>query len=103
MKVSEKWLREWVELDATTEEISHQLIMSGTELDGIDPVASAFTDVRVGQINSIEQHPDADRLRVCQVNIGSDQFFANRHECHDRIRTKSASSNDWSDLPSAKR
>lgn len=72
MKVSENWLREWVELDATTEEIAHQLIMSGTELDGIDPVASAFTDVRVGQIKSIEQHPDADRLKVCQVDIGVD-------------------------------
>ncbi len=71
MKVSENWLREWVELDATTEEIAHQLIMSGTELDGIDPVASAFTDVRVGQIKRIEQHPDADRLRVCQVDIGA--------------------------------
>ena len=75
MKVSENWLREWVELDATTEEISHQLIMSGTELDGIDPVASAFTDVRVGQIKSIEQHPDADRLRVCQVDIGEDELL----------------------------
>lgn len=75
MKVSENWLREWVELDATTEEIAHQLIMSGTELDGIDPVASEFTDVRVGQIISIEQHPDADRLRVCQVNIGEDEVL----------------------------
>lgn len=72
MKVSENWLREWVEIDATTEEIAHQLIMSGTELDGIDPVASAFTDVRVGQIKSIEQHPDADRLKVCQVDIGEE-------------------------------
>ena len=71
MKVSENWLREWVELDATTEEIAHQLIMSGTELDGIDPVASAFTDVIVGQIKNIEQHPDADRLRVCQVDVGT--------------------------------
>ena len=73
MKVSENWLREWVELDATTDEIAHQLIMSGTELDGIDPVATAFTDVRVGQIKSIEQHPDADRLRVCQVDIDADE------------------------------
>ena len=75
MKVSENWLREWVELDATTEEISHQLIMSGTELDDIDPVAAAFTDERVGQIISIEQHPDADRLRVCQVNVGEDEIL----------------------------
>ena len=75
MKVSENWLREWIELDATTEEISHQLIMSGTELDGIHPVASAFTKVIVGQIESIEQHPDADRLRVCQVNVGAEDLI----------------------------
>ena len=75
MKVSEKWLREWVELDATTAEIEHQLIMAGTELDGVNPVASAFTNVAVGQIKSIEQHPDADRLRVCQVDVGADELL----------------------------
>ena len=75
MKVSEKWLREWVELDATTEEIEHQLIMPGTELDGADPIASAFTNVVVGQIKSIEAHPDADRLRVCQVDVAADEFI----------------------------
>ncbi len=78
MKVSEKWLREWVELDATavtTAEIEHQLIMSGTELDGADPIASAFTNVIVGQIKTIEAHPDADRLRVCQVDVAGDEFI----------------------------
>ncbi len=75
MKVSEKWLREWVHLDATTEEIERQLIMSGTELDGIEPVASAFTQVVVGQIKQIEQHPDADRLRVCQVDVAGDALL----------------------------
>ena len=75
MKVSEKWLREWVKLDATTEEIEHQLIMSGTELDGIEPVASAFSKVVVGQIKSIEQHPDADRLHVCQVDVAGDALL----------------------------
>lgn len=75
MKVSEKWLREWVSLDATTEEITHQLIMAGTELDGIDPVASDFTNVIVGQIKSIEKHPDADRLSVCQVDVGEEELI----------------------------
>lgn len=73
MRISENWLREWVELDATTDEITHQLIMAGTELDAVDPVASDFTNVVVGQIKSIEQHPDADRLRVCQVDVGADE------------------------------
>lgn len=75
MKISENWLREWVSLDATTEEIAHQLIMAGTELDGIEPVASAFTNVVVGQIKTIESHPDADRLRVCQVDVAADELI----------------------------
>ena len=73
MRVSENWLREWVKLEANTDEIAHQLIMSGTELDAIDPVASAFTKVVVGQIKTIEPHPDADRLRVCQVDVGAEE------------------------------
>ncbi len=76
MKVSEKWLREWVNLDGkTSEEIEHQLIMSGTELDGVEPVASAFTNVVTGQIKSIEPHPDADRLTVCQVDVATDELI----------------------------
>ena len=75
MKISENWLREWVNPDATTDELAHQLIMSGTELDGIELVASAFTHVVVGQIKTIEQHPDADRLRVCQVDVAADELI----------------------------
>ena len=75
MRVSENWLREWVALEATTEEIAHQLIMSGTELDAIDPVASDFTHVVVGQIKRIEPHPDADRLTVCQVDVGQEELI----------------------------
>jgi len=75
MKISENWLREWVNPEASTDELAHQLIMSGTELDAIEPVASAFTHVVVGQIKSIEQHPDADRLRVCQVDVGADELI----------------------------
>jgi len=75
MKISENWLREWVDPQITTDELAHQLVMSGTELDSIDPVASAFTNVVVGQIKSIEQHPDADRLRVCQVDVGGNELI----------------------------
>ena len=70
MKVSESWLREWIKTDAATEVIEHELIMSGTELDGVFPVASNFTQVVIGQIKEISQHPDADRLTVCQVDVG---------------------------------
>ncbi len=75
MKISENWLREWVNPDISTEELAHQLIMSGTELDAIEAVASNFTHVVVGLIKSIEQHPDADRLTVCQVDVGADELI----------------------------
>ena len=75
MKINESWLREWVNPDISTEELAHQLIMSGTEIDAIEPVASAFTHVLVGQIKSVEQHPDADRLTVCQVDVGADELI----------------------------
>jgi phenylalanyl-tRNA synthetase beta chain len=70
MKVSENWLREWVSPSIATEEIASQLTMAGLEVDGIEDLTPSFSKVVVGEITAIEQHPDADKLRVCQVNDG---------------------------------
>lgn len=67
MKVSESWLREWVNPAATTDELVAQLTMAGLEVDAIESVAGDFTGVIVGEIVACEQHPDADKLRVTQV------------------------------------
>ncbi|MDO3383919.1 phenylalanine--tRNA ligase subunit beta [Gilvimarinus algae] len=67
MKVSESWLREWINPDISTHEVIDQLTMAGIEVDAAEPVAGAFSGVVVGQIVSIAPHPDADKLRVCQV------------------------------------
>ncbi|MEM9257187.1 MAG: phenylalanine--tRNA ligase subunit beta [Pseudomonadota bacterium] len=72
MKFSEKWLREWTDPDLSTEELSHQLTMAGLEVEGIEPVAGAFSGVVVAQIVAAEPHPDADKLQVCQVDAGGD-------------------------------
>ncbi|MCL6415476.1 phenylalanine--tRNA ligase subunit beta [Aestuariirhabdus sp. Z084] len=74
MKFSEQWLRQWVDPKATTEELAQQITMAGLEVDGIEPVASEFSGVVVGEILSAEQHPDADKLRVCRVTDGSEEF-----------------------------
>ena len=73
MKFSEQWLREWINPDISTDELSHQLTMAGLEVDAIEPVAAEFTKVVVGEVLSVEKHPDADKLNVCQVNVGEDQ------------------------------
>ncbi len=72
MKFSEKWLREWVNPDIDTETLAHQLTMSGLEVEAIEPVAGEFDKIVVAEVLSVEAHPDADKLRVCKVNVGDD-------------------------------
>lgn len=67
MKFSESWLREWVNPAVSTDELVEQLTMAGLEVDGVESAAGEFSGVVVGEIVAIEQHPDADKLRVCQV------------------------------------
>lgn len=71
MKISENWLREWVNPKVSTEELVEQLTMLGLEVDGVEPAAGEFTHVVVAEIISIEKHPDADKLNVCQVDAGT--------------------------------
>ncbi|MCU4400335.1 phenylalanine--tRNA ligase subunit beta [Acinetobacter pittii] len=71
MKISENWLRTWVNPAIDSETLSDQLTMLGLEVDELARVAKPFTGVVVGEVLTVEQHPDADRLRVTTVNIGS--------------------------------
>jgi phenylalanyl-tRNA synthetase beta chain len=70
MKISEQWLRQWVNPQNTSEQLAEQLTMAGLEIDDRYAVAREFSGVVVGEVISVEQHPDADKLRVTQVNIG---------------------------------
>lgn len=70
MKFSENWLRTWVNPDLTSDELGHVLTMAGLEVEVLEAVAPAFNYVVVAEVLSVEKHPDADRLNVCQVNVG---------------------------------
>ncbi|MFC4861203.1 phenylalanine--tRNA ligase subunit beta [Pseudomonas sp. JS3066] len=72
MKFSEQWLRSWVSPQVSRDELVARLSMAGLEVDSVTPVAGAFSGVVVGEVLSTEQHPDADKLRVCQVSNGSE-------------------------------
>ncbi|WP_461516008.1 phenylalanine--tRNA ligase subunit beta [Porticoccus sp.] len=72
MKFSESWLREWVNPSIDTAELVAQLTMAGLEVDAVEAVAPAFSGVVVGEIVSVAPHPNADKLRVCQVAGGAD-------------------------------
>ncbi|HLT13079.1 MAG TPA: phenylalanine--tRNA ligase subunit beta, partial [Marinobacter sp.] len=71
MKFSEQWLREWVNPSIGSQELMDQITMAGLEVDGFEAVAGEFTGVVVGEVVSVEAHPDADKLRVCQVSDGT--------------------------------
>ncbi len=72
MKISERWLREWVDPPVSAEALAEQLTMAGLEVEACHTVGGQLDGVVVGQILSVEQHPNADKLRVCQVSDGSD-------------------------------
>lgn len=69
MKLSEKWLRKWVNPDLDTSQLAHQLTMAGLEVESITPIGAELRAVCVGQIIEAVKHPNADRLKVCQVFI----------------------------------
>lgn len=71
MLLPESWLRTRVNPEISTEELAHRLTMAGLEVEGVEPVAPATANVVTARIESAEPHPNADRLRVCQVNDGS--------------------------------
>ncbi|GGY44013.1 phenylalanine--tRNA ligase beta subunit [Bacterioplanes sanyensis] len=74
MKFSEQWLREWVQPDISTQELVDQVTMAGLEVDDVEPVAGEFSGVVVGEVLTREQHPDADKLSLCQVSDGQETF-----------------------------
>jgi len=73
MQFSESWLRSLVNPELNTQQLGHLLTMAGLEVEAIEPAAAAFSQVVVAEILHAEKHPDADRLQVCQVNVGGSE------------------------------
>ncbi|GJM09452.1 MAG: phenylalanine--tRNA ligase beta subunit [Lysobacteraceae bacterium] len=72
MKFSYQWLKEWVDPAVTAEQLAELLTMAGLEVDEFSPVAGRLENIVVGRIESVAPHPDADKLRICQVAGGPD-------------------------------
>jgi phenylalanyl-tRNA synthetase beta chain len=71
MQFSENWLRTLVDPKMTSDELAHLLTMSGLEVEEVEPVAPPFNNVVVGHVREVAKHPNADRLNVCQVDVGT--------------------------------
>lgn len=72
MIVTYNWLKQYVDFDFTPEELSHRLTMAGLEVDAMDKLGAGLDSVIVAKLLSVEAHPEADRLTLCQVDTGSE-------------------------------
>ncbi|GAB3454603.1 phenylalanine--tRNA ligase subunit beta [Massilia terrae] len=71
MQFSEKWLRTLVDPKMNSDELAHLLTMSGLEVEEVEPVVPPFSNVVVAQVLEVTRHPNADRLNVCKVDVGT--------------------------------
>ena len=76
MQFPESWLREFCNPPLTTEQLADTLTMAGLEVEELKPVAPPFTKIVVGEIKEAVQHPNADRLRICQVDVGQGSLLS---------------------------
>lgn len=76
MKVSYNWLAQYVDVSGITpEELAEKLTRSGVEVDAVEHLNKGVTDVVVGYVTEKEKHPDADKLNVCQVDVGGEELL----------------------------
>ena len=71
MKVSVNWLRELVDFKGSVDDLSHALTMAGLEVEEMSAVAPAFDKIVVAEIKTVNPHPNADKLRVTEVDVGT--------------------------------
>ncbi len=71
MIVSLNWLKDYVDIDASVEEFCDKMIMTGSNLETCRRIGEGIENVKIGRIDKIDKHPDADRLKICMVNLGS--------------------------------
>ena len=71
MRISLKWLRDYVDVTLPAEEIARRLTMAGIEVTAIDRLGASWDKVYVGQVVKLSQHPNADRLELVEVDYGT--------------------------------
>ena len=70
MKISLSWLRRYVDIDVPVETLCEKMILSGFEIESVEDLAATMNRVVVARILKLEKHPDADKLQICQMDVG---------------------------------
>ncbi|MGI6264896.1 MAG: phenylalanine--tRNA ligase subunit beta [Acutalibacteraceae bacterium] len=73
MKMSLSWLKRYVDINVPVEELCDKMIMSGFEVESIEDLSATMSNVVAGRIVRLEKHPDADKLQICQIDVGGEE------------------------------
>ena len=76
MKFSENWLREIIDPKIDSDKLSYQLTMAGLEVDDITKACNKFEGLFVSEVRSVKKHPNADRLNICEVDVGEKDLLS---------------------------
>lgn len=71
MKISLSWLKYYVDIDVPVEELCDRMVMAGFEVESIEDLSATMSNVVAGRIVKLEKHPDADKLQICQIDVGN--------------------------------
>ena len=71
MLISLNWLKSYVDIDVPVDELCDRMVMAGFEVESITDLSESMRNVVVGRIQQLEKHPDADKLQICQIDIGA--------------------------------
>ncbi|MCX5995288.1 MAG: hypothetical protein NTV59_04745, partial [Chloroflexi bacterium] len=73
MKVSFNWLKDYVNISLSAKELAGRLTMSGNEVGRLDIVGGSWEHVFVGQVTALDKHPNADRLKLVTIDLGTER------------------------------
>lgn len=74
MLVSYNWLKEFLNITDTPQQLAEKITRGGIEVEGVETLSDKLENIVVGYVKSIEKHPDAEKLNVCQVNVGDEDL-----------------------------
>ena len=74
MKVSLNWLKRYVDIDVSVEELCRRMTMAGFEVDGVENLADTMRNVVAARLVKLEKHPDSDHLQICQMDVGAEEL-----------------------------
>ena len=75
MLVSVNWLKDYVDIDVPVKEFADRMILSGSNIETVEEMGNKFSKIQVAKIVKIDPHPNADKLVICQLDVGEDELL----------------------------